>query len=62
MITVIQGYNEKKNKAPMTAAVLAGMMAMEHGSRTLLLQLVDNDVESAEKLLINYDTDGDFKK
>lgn len=57
MVTVIQGNNKKKNKAPITAAIVAGMMATVYSKRTLLIQLVDNDIESAEKILVNYTTD-----
>ena len=57
MVTVIQGNNKKKNKAPITAAIVATMMATVYSKRTLLIQFVDNDIESAEKILINYTTE-----
>lgn len=51
MIITIQGYNGKKSKATQTACVLAGMLALKQNSNTLLLQCINNDINSVENIL-----------
>lgn len=51
MIITVQGYYGKKSKAAQTACVLAGMLAMGEGSKTLLLQMVDKDIDTLENML-----------
>lgn len=51
MIITIQGYNGKKSKATQTACVLAGMLALKENSNTLLLQCINNDINSVENIL-----------
>ncbi len=51
MIITVQGYHGKKSKAAQTACVLAGMLAMGEGSKTLLLQMVDKDIDTLENML-----------
>lgn len=52
MVVTVQGYNGKKNKAACTAASLAAMSAMVKMSKTLIIQLINKDINSAENILI----------
>lgn len=51
MVVTVQGYNKKNNKAIQTAATLAGMNAITTGNKTLVLQLIDNDIDTVENEL-----------
>lgn len=51
MVVTVQGYNGKKSKSAQTACVIAGMLALKENSNTLLLQCINNDVNSVENIL-----------
>lgn len=51
MITTITGYNGKKNKSTFVTAALSGMCSMTKGTKTLVIQLIDKDLESVEYIL-----------
>lgn len=51
MVVTVQGYNGKKSKSAQTACVIAGMLALRENSNTLLLQCINNDVNSVENIL-----------
>lgn len=51
MIVTVQGYNRKNNKAIQTAATLAGMNAIISGNKTLVLQLIGDDIDTVENEL-----------
>lgn len=51
MIITVEGYNGKKNRATMTTAMLASMMAMKKGLKTLVLQLIDPNIDTVEGML-----------
>lgn len=51
MVITVQGYNGKKNKSLEAAAVIAGMNAMKRNSKTLVVQLINNDMYTAEYIL-----------
>lgn len=48
MVITVQGYNNKNNKAIQTAASLAGMSAITTGNKTLVLQLIEDDIDNVE--------------
>lgn len=52
MIITVQGYNGKKNKSIMAASSIAGMMSMYKSSRTLVLQLINKDIDTVEGIMI----------
>ena len=56
MIVTIQGYNGKKNKSLLAAGLISSMAAMARGTNTLVLQLIDSDEDSLEKVLTGRDT------
>lgn len=51
MITTITGFNGKKNQSTYATAVLSAMCSLNKGTKTLVLQLVNKDVESIEYFL-----------
>lgn len=51
MITTITGFNGKKNQSTYATALLASMCSLNKGTRTLVLQLVNKDMESVEYFL-----------
>ena len=52
MVITVQGYNGKKNKAACTVASLAAMSAMVKMSKTLIIQLINKDINSAENSVL----------
>lgn len=51
MIIAIQGYNEKKNRSVLATACLSGMTALAYGTKTLVIQLVNNDTNAVENMM-----------
>lgn len=58
MIIAIQGYNGKKNKAVMTTAAFAAMLAMTTSETTLVLQFINRDIDCIEGMYTPGNKDG----
>lgn len=53
MIILVQGYNQKKNKSVRTAAEIAGFLAVKKGEKTLVIDLINPDLDTPERMLYN---------
>ncbi len=51
MVVTVQGYNKKNNKSKLLVASLASASALMLGDKTLVIQLIDNDMENVENIL-----------
>ena len=60
MIVTVQGYNGKKSKSAQTACIIAGMLALRENSNTLLLQCINNDINSIENIFYGKDSSKQF--
>lgn len=60
MIVSIQGYNGKKNKATTLCASLSGMIAMKKNMKSLIIQLIDSDIESVEAISIGINKEENY--
>ena len=56
MIITVQGMNHKNNKAVQTVSTLAGMDSLINGNKTLIVQLINPDIDTADNTL-NKNTD-----
>ena len=45
MIITVQGMNHKNNKAVQTVSTLAGMDSLINGNKTLIVQLINPDID-----------------
>lgn len=52
MVVTIEGYNKKKNKSVRTASELAAFSAIANGDKTLVINLINPDIDTAERMLI----------
>lgn len=52
MVITVQGYNGKNNKAVQTISAIAGMSAITAGEKTLVIQLINNDIDTVEDNLL----------
>ena len=50
MIVTFQGYNGKKNGVVSTITAVAAMAAMTKSAKTLVLQLIDKDIDTVEEI------------
>lgn len=50
-IITVTGYNGKKNRAALTVSSLAAMTAMKLNQKTLVIQLVDNNIDTIEGIM-----------
>lgn len=57
MIITVQGNNGKKNKCVLAAALIGGMAMIANGSKTLIVQLIDKDMESVEGMYSGLSSD-----
>lgn len=57
MIITVQGNYGKKNKSVLATALIGGMAAVTNGSRTLILQLIDKDMDSVESMFTGLSKD-----
>lgn len=51
MIVTVEGYNGKKNKSVRTASELAAFSAIKNGDKTLVINLINPDIDTAERML-----------
>ncbi len=51
MIVTIEGYNSKKNKSVRLASELAAFSAIKNGDKTLVIDLMNPDIDTAERML-----------
>ena len=51
MIITVEGYNGKKNKSVRTASELAAFSAIKNGDKTLVINLINPDIDTAERML-----------
>lgn len=51
MIVTIEGYNSKKNKSVRLASELAAFSAIKNGDKTLVINLINPDIDTAERML-----------
>lgn len=61
MIVTFQGYNGKKNGVVSTITAVAAMAAMTKSAKTLVLQLIDKDIDTVEAMMVNLNSRTTFK-
>lgn len=61
MIVTFQGYNGKKNDSVATVAAVAAMTAMTRSAKTLVVQLIDKDIDTVEGMMVNLNNRTTFK-
>lgn len=61
MIVTFQGYNGKKNGAVSTVTAVAAMTAMTRSAKTLVVQLIDKDIDTVEAMMVNLNSRTTFK-
>ena len=61
MIVTFQGYNGKKNGVVSTVTAVAAMAAMTKSAKTLVVQLIDKDIDTVEAMMVNLNSRTTFK-
>ena len=51
MVITVQGFNCKRNKATMAASIIALATSTIKGQKTLIIELIDDDIETVERAL-----------